>query len=62
MLMREDLESVIGPSRTLLWWAEHDPRTFEALRATCAEDQIVLDLVSIPQREAAARKSHGLCW
>ncbi len=60
-LMREDIESVIGESDVLVVGLS-DTKIFEALARHVREDQLVLDLVNIPQREALRGKVMGLCW
>jgi GDP-mannose 6-dehydrogenase len=60
-LMREEIESVIGESDVLVVGLS-DTKSFEALARHVREDQIVLDLVNIPRREALRGKVMGLCW
>jgi GDP-mannose 6-dehydrogenase len=60
-LMRKDIESVIAASDVLVVGLS-DPRIFEALKRHVREDQLVLDLVSIPRDEALRGKVMGLCW
>jgi GDP-mannose 6-dehydrogenase len=60
-LMREDIESVISESDVLVVGL-NDAKTFGALARHVREDQIILDLVNIPQREALHGKVMGLCW
>jgi len=60
-LMRADIESVIGESDVLVVGLS-DTKVFEALARHVREDQIILDLVSIPQRDALHGKVVGLCW
>jgi GDP-mannose 6-dehydrogenase len=60
-LMREDIESVISESDVLVVGL-NDTKTFGALARHVREDQIILDLVNIPQREALHGKVMGLCW
>jgi len=60
-LMREEIESVIGESDVLVVGL-NDTKTFEALARHVRKDQIVLDLVNIPQRGALRGKVMGLCW
>jgi GDP-mannose 6-dehydrogenase len=60
-LMREDIESVIGESDVLVVGLS-DTKIFEMLARHVRADQIVLDLVNIPQREALRGKVVGLCW
>ena len=60
-LMREDIESVISESDVLVVGLS-DKKIFEALGRHVREDQLVLDLVNIPRREALRGKVVGLCW
>jgi GDP-mannose 6-dehydrogenase len=60
-LIRGDIESVIAGS-DLLVVGLSDPRICEALARHVREDQLVLDLVNIPRREALRGKVVGLCW
>jgi GDP-mannose 6-dehydrogenase len=60
-LIRSDIESVIAES-DLLVVGLSDPAIFEALARHVREDQIVLDLVNIPQRDALRGTVTGLCW
>jgi GDP-mannose 6-dehydrogenase len=60
-LMRGDIESVIAES-DLLVVGLSNASIFEALAQHVREDQIILDLVNIPQREALRGEVVGLCW
>ena len=60
-LIRESIESVIGESDVLVVGLS-DPRIFQALSHHVREDQMILDLVNIPQRETLRGKVVGLCW
>jgi len=60
-LLRSNIEEVIAESE-LLVVGHSDARTFELLRQHVREDQIVIDLVNIPQREALPGSYIGLCW
>jgi len=60
-LIRGDIESVIAASDFLIVGLS-DAATFEALARHVREDQMVLDLVSIPQRATLRGKVIGLCW
>ncbi len=60
-LMREEIESVIGESDVLVVGLS-DAKIFESLARHVREDQIVLDLVNIPQREKLRGQVTGLCW
>jgi GDP-mannose 6-dehydrogenase len=39
-----------------------DAHAFEALARNTREDQIVLDLVNMPERAALKARYMGLCW
>jgi GDP-mannose 6-dehydrogenase len=56
-----DIESVIAASDFLVVGLS-DPAIFETLVRHVREDQMVLDLVNIPQRAAMRGKVTGLCW
>jgi GDP-mannose 6-dehydrogenase len=60
-LMRERIESVIDESDILVVGLS-DAKIFEALARQVREDQLVIDLVNIPHREALRGKVAGLCW
>ena len=60
-LMREGIENVIDESDVLVVGLS-DKKIFEALARRVRKDQIVLDLVNIPQREALQATVMGLCW
>ena len=60
-LMRENIEAVIGESEVLVVGLS-DKKSFEALARHVRADQIVFDLVNLPQREALRGKVIGLCW
>ena len=60
-LMRGDIREVIAESELLVVGLA-DPRTVEALRRHVRADQMVLDVVSLPQREALPGVYEGLCW
>jgi GDP-mannose 6-dehydrogenase len=60
-LLRQDLESVVAGSE-LLVVGLNDPKTIAGLKAHVRDDQIVLDLVNIPGREALRGRHVGLCW
>jgi len=60
-LMRERIENVIGESDILVVGLS-DAKIFEALARHVREDQIIIDLVNIPQRHALHGKVTGLCW
>ncbi len=60
-LMREAIETVIAESDVLVVGLS-DTKIFEALARHVREDQIILDLVNIPQSGALHGKVMGLCW
>jgi GDP-mannose 6-dehydrogenase len=60
-LMREEIENVIGESDVVVVGLS-DVKIFEALARHVREDQLILDLVNIPQRAALHGKVVGLCW
>ena len=60
-LMRENIEAVIGESEVLVVGLS-DKKSFEALARHVRADQIVFDLVNLPQRGALRGKVIGLCW
>lgn len=60
-LIHGDIEAVIGKSDALVVGLS-DAATFEALKRLVREDQLVLDLVNISQREALRGQVLGLCW
>jgi len=60
-LMREDIESVIANSDFLVVGLSN-PSIFEALVRHVREDQVILDLVNIPDPDALRGKVMGLCW
>jgi GDP-mannose 6-dehydrogenase len=60
-LMREDIESVIAESEVLVVGLS-DAKIFEALARPVRADQLVLDLVNLPQRAALRGEVVGLCW
>jgi GDP-mannose 6-dehydrogenase len=60
-LMRSDLESVIAESDVLVLGLA-DPGIYEVLRRSVREDQVVIDLVRMPNCEALRGQYQGLCW
>ena len=40
----------------------NERRVFDALKQHVRKDQIVLDLVNVPDREALPAAVEGLCW
>ena len=61
LLMRGEIETVIAESEVLVVGLS-DPRVFEAVRKRTRADQIIVDLVNIPDRGAIAAQYVGLCW
>jgi GDP-mannose 6-dehydrogenase len=60
-LIRGEIEGVIAESDILVVGL-NSAETFQALARHAREDQIVLDLVKIPQRETLPCTVTGLCW
>jgi GDP-mannose 6-dehydrogenase len=60
-LIRSDIRSVIQDSDVLVVGL-NDARIFEALTRHVREDQFVLDLVNIHQRDSLRANVEGLCW
>jgi len=60
-LMREDIADVVRESDILVVGLS-DPGIFDALARHVRDDQLVLDLVNLPQRESLRGKIIGLCW
>lgn len=60
-LMRNDLESVIAESEVLVLGLA-DAKIFEVMRRCVRDDQIVVDLVNMPDRAAMRGQYLGLCW
>jgi GDP-mannose 6-dehydrogenase len=60
-LMREDIKSVIADSDFLVVGLSQ-PSIFEALARYARDDQVILDLVNIPQAAGLRGKVTGLCW
>jgi GDP-mannose 6-dehydrogenase len=60
-LMRGDIDGVIAESELLIVGLG-DAHAFEALARNTREDQIVLDLVNMPERAALKARYMGLCW
>jgi GDP-mannose 6-dehydrogenase len=60
-LMREEIENVIGESDVVVVGLS-DAKIFEALARHVREDQLIVDLVNIPQPRALRGKVMGLCW
>jgi GDP-mannose 6-dehydrogenase len=60
-LIRGQIEEVIEPSE-LLVVARNDAATAEALARLARPDQMILDLVRLPNRDALQAQYRGLCW
>ncbi len=61
LLMRGEIEPVIAQSEVLVVGLS-DAQVFEAIRKRTRPDQIVVDLVNIPDRRGIAARYVGLCW
>lgn len=60
-LIHGDIDGVIAKSDVLVVGLG-DAATCDSLKRLVREDQLVLDLVNMPQREALRGKVMGLCW
>jgi len=60
-LMRDDLDGMIAESEVLVVGLT-EPRVFDAIRTRTRADQLVIDLVSIPNRQGISAQYDGLCW
>jgi GDP-mannose 6-dehydrogenase len=60
-LLRGDIQAVINESDVLIVGL-NERRVFDALKQHVRKDQIVLDLVNVPDREALPAAVEGLCW
>ncbi len=60
-LLRGDIQAVISESDVLIVGL-NERRVFEALKRHVRKDQIVLDLVNVPDRAALPAAVEGLCW
>ncbi len=60
-LLRSDIEGVISDSELLVVGLSNTP-IFEALERHVRADQLVVDLVGIPQRHELRGNVTGLCW
>ncbi len=60
-MLRGDMEGVIDESEVLVVGLA-DPTVFEVLASRSRPDQVVLDLVNLPNRGAIRAKVEGLCW
>lgn len=60
-LMKSDLESVIADSDVLVVGLA-DPKIFDTIKRCVRDDQLVVDLVNMPDRAALRGEYRGLCW
>lgn len=60
-LIRSDIGAVIAASNVLVVGLG-DARTAAALAANVRQDQVVIDLVGLPNRNELAGRYQGLCW
>ncbi|HAL39712.1 MAG TPA: GDP-mannose dehydrogenase [Polaromonas sp.] len=60
-MLRAGMEGVIDESEVLVVGLA-DQAVFDTLASRCRPDQVVLDLVSLPNRAAIRAKVEGLCW
>ncbi|HJY75182.1 MAG TPA: nucleotide sugar dehydrogenase [Burkholderiales bacterium] len=60
-LLRGDIETVINESEVLVVGL-NERRAFDALKRHARKDQIVLDLVNVPDRASLPVAIEGLCW
>jgi GDP-mannose 6-dehydrogenase len=60
-LMRREIEEVVRESDMLVVGL-NDPTTIEALKRHVGDEQVVLDLVKIPDRTGLRGEHIGLCW
>ena len=60
-LLKADLNEVIDGSEVLVLGLSGQP-VFQAVAARVRSDQMLLDLVNLPDRTAMAAKVEGLCW
>jgi GDP-mannose 6-dehydrogenase len=60
-LLRGDIQAVINESEVLIVGL-NERRVFDALKRHVRKDQLVLDLVNLPERAALAATVEGLCW
>jgi GDP-mannose 6-dehydrogenase len=60
-LLRSNIEAVINDSDVLVVGL-NERRVFDALKRHVREEQMVLDLVNVPERETLAAAVEGLCW
>ncbi|HQC94971.1 MAG TPA: nucleotide sugar dehydrogenase [Aquabacterium sp.] len=60
-LLQADLATVIGGAEVLVVGLT-EARVYEALAAHCRPDQLVIDLVNLPNRADIRARITGLCW
>lgn len=60
-LLQADLAAVIGAAEVLVVGLA-DARVYEALAAHCRPEQLVIDLVNLPNRADIRARIAGLCW
>jgi GDP-mannose 6-dehydrogenase len=60
-LLRGDIQAVINESEVLIVGL-NERRVFDALKRHVRKDQLVLDLVNLPDRAALPAAVEGLCW
>lgn len=60
-MLRPDIEGVIAESEVLVVGLA-DAAVFEALARLSRPDQVLLDLVNLPNRASMAASVQGLCW
>jgi GDP-mannose 6-dehydrogenase len=60
-LLRADIQTVISESDVLIVGL-NERRVFDELKRHVRKDQIVLDLVNVPDRAALPAAVEGLCW
>jgi GDP-mannose 6-dehydrogenase len=60
-MLRAEIEGVIDESEVLVVGLA-DPTVFDMLASRSRPDQVVLDLVNLPNRGAIRAKVEGLCW
>jgi GDP-mannose 6-dehydrogenase len=60
-MLRGEIEGVIDESEVLVVGLA-DQVIFDTLASRCRPDQVVLDLVNLPNRAAIRAKVEGLCW
>ncbi|ABD68424.1 GDP-mannose 6-dehydrogenase [Rhodoferax ferrireducens T118] len=60
-MLRGEIEGVIDESEVLVVGLA-DQAVFDTLASRCRPDQVVLDLVNLPNRAVIRAKVEGLCW